>query len=355
MLTRLSALAVVGCDGSDPVAIDGELPGEDALLEVLPFLDEGDAAVGVREGAGLEGRLAYDLRERAVQDGPVPTDAFFLRTFEPVGLVREGWQVELPDGPVPAEDLAALASDRGEVLLECSGNSRNRAFGLIGAARWAGVPLDDLLAPGGDPLIEITGFDAHEPPFGSSTPGASWIFRRSALSEGFLATGMNGAPLTPDHGAPVRLIVPGWYGCANLKWVTSVRVVDEDVPPSSQMIEFAQRTHQPAVFDRARDFLPATAQCSALAVRVGRYTEGRVVVHGIAWGERSGRLTLRVGGRTISDSLVLVGPQRSWEPWAVVVDEGSLPRGEQTLSLAAEPHVPQLRLDAGTYTRTVRL
>ena len=63
-------------------------------------------------------------------------------------------------------------------------------------------------------------------------------------------------PLTPDHGAPVRLVVPNWYGCACIKWVTHVEMVPDDEPATTQMREFAARTHQNGVPARARDYQP---------------------------------------------------------------------------------------------------
>ena len=61
---------------------------------------------------------------------------------------------------------------------------------------------------------------------GRSIPGASWVFPLDTLDKlgAFLAVRMNGEPLPLDHGAPVRLVVPGWYGCAWIKWVNEIRL-----------------------------------------------------------------------------------------------------------------------------------
>ena len=55
---------------------------------------------------------------------------------------------------------------------------------------------------------------------------------------------MNGEPVPADHGKPVRLAVPGWYGCSWIKWVNEIRLVGPDEPATTQMVEFANRTHQ---------------------------------------------------------------------------------------------------------------
>jgi DMSO/TMAO reductase YedYZ molybdopterin-dependent catalytic subunit len=83
-------------------------------------------------------------------------------------------------------------------------------------------------------------------------------------SGAFLATHMSGEPLSLDHGAPVRLIVPGWYGCACIKWVNEPRYVGVEEPATSQMTEFASRTHQDGAPELARDFLPAEIDVAAM-------------------------------------------------------------------------------------------
>src|SRR4029453_17551387 len=117
--------------------------------------------------------------------------------------------------------------------------------------------------------------------------GGSWIFALDELREAFLATGMNGVPLPADHGAPVRLVVPGWYGCVCIKWVNAIEFVDDRVPPTGQMIEFAARTHQRGVPSRAIDFHAAAIDQAAFPVRVEHWSTGsrsayRVI--GILWG-----------------------------------------------------------------------
>ena len=69
-------------------------------------------------------------------------------------------------------------------------------------------------------------------------------------SRAFLATGMNGAPLGPDHGFPLRLVVPGWYGCTAIKWVNEIALLDDTAPATDQMREYAGRTHQDPVGPR---------------------------------------------------------------------------------------------------------
>ena len=127
------------------------------------------------------------------------------------------------------------------VTLECAGNGR--AFldppppgepwqlGAVGTAEWTGVPLADLLAEAapspGAIEIRFRGADrgtpgglAHEIAFERSLPP-------SMAAEALVAYAMDGRPLTPNHGAPLRLIVPGSYGMASVKWLAGISVVRE--------------------------------------------------------------------------------------------------------------------------------
>jgi DMSO/TMAO reductase YedYZ molybdopterin-dependent catalytic subunit len=177
--------------------------------------------------------------------------------------------------------------------MECAGNPRTLQFGLISAAHWAGIPIGkvlDLAEPRPQARsVLVSGFDKHSMPSDHSTAGASWIFTRDELDAAgaFLATEMNGQPLSEDHGFPIRLVVPCWYGCACIKWVDEIALVESSAPATSQMREFAQRTHQTGTPELARDFQPATIDLAAMAVRVEQWLDdGRLEyrVAGILWG-----------------------------------------------------------------------
>lgn len=117
---------------------------------------------------------------------------------------------------------------------ECGGNNANIFHGLIGNARWGGVRLRDLLRDAGvKPAgIEVVFYGADKGMEKIRDTDVEQSFGRSlsledALHEDVLvAYEMNGAPLNVYHGAPVRLIVPGWYGVANVKWLEQINVQD---------------------------------------------------------------------------------------------------------------------------------
>ncbi len=207
----------------------------------------------------------------------------------------------------------------------------------------------------------MTGFDEHSQESTNSTPGCGWIFTRRQLesSGAFLATGMNGRGLTPEHGSPVRLVVPGWYGCCCIKWVTRIELVGADEPATSQMREFAARTHQDGVPSRGLDYSPATIDRAAMPVRVEKWKiDGKIAyrVVGIDWGGAgaAGRLDIRFSPR---DPYLPVGVQadRSGGGWGVWEHRWSpgVP-GRYLIQLKVDdPPVRARRLDAGLYLRGV--
>ena len=171
----------------------------------------------------------------------------------------------------------------------------------------------------------ITGFDDETTPSRTSVPGASWIFSRDDLANAVLAMRMNGAPLTRDHGAPVRLVVPGWYGCACIKWVTRVDLVGEDAPATTQMREFASRTQQAGSPALARDYTPAVIDTAAVPVRIEQWdAEGTITyrVVGIIWG----------GAASKGPTSALAIRFKATEPWRPV-ENCPLPASTLTWSL----------------------
>jgi DMSO/TMAO reductase YedYZ molybdopterin-dependent catalytic subunit len=361
---RAAALAAEG-EGQATSA-----PGE--VLGTLPFLGEGEVAFGVLTGRGLGGRRHLDLSDLDPDHLITPADRFMVRTRRPEYLEGAGPHLavrSLSTSPIElsAAELAALAEPMGVHLLECTDNGRDNGFGLASAADWTGVSLARLFERTGRPaevpwLLLVEGFDRHAGDPAGSVAGASWVFSPDDLarSKAFLATGMNGAPLGPDHGHPLRLVVPGWYGCAWIKWVTNLVFVPEDALPTAQMREFAVRLGQPRRAKRARDFGPATVEHAALPVRVEKLrVEGALAyrVVGLLW-----------GGAEPAEGLAI--RFRAEEPWVPVEGFTGQPgpatwclwshtwrpaaAGRYAIELKVEPsHLPARRLAAGHYRRTV--
>jgi DMSO/TMAO reductase YedYZ molybdopterin-dependent catalytic subunit len=343
-------------------------------LGTVPFVGEGAFPLDTTVGAGLGQRRALDLSTLSPETLLTPQDKFFVRTGCPDRLpATSSWRVRLHglvDTPVeiPIEQLRREAAPRGTHLLECAGNSRAAHFGFISAASWTGVPLEHVLkraalSPRATQVL-VSGFDEHSTLDPGSMPGASWVFGLDQLRDAgaFLATGMNGAPLGRDHGDPLRLVVPGWYGCTAIKWVNEITLVDDDAPATDHMREYAGRTHQDGANPprRARDFRPATIDPAAVPVRVEKLggPDGRISfrVVGISWGGRAPSRALRIRFNPDRPFVPVekVGTGRAWALWSHRFPPPA--PGRYRIELAVrEPAARTRRLDAGFYAREIEI
>jgi sulfane dehydrogenase subunit SoxC len=160
-------------------------------------------------------------------------------------LDPDDWRLVI-DGHVEREvtlDLAqllAMPTTTQRVTLECAGNGRAHLVPrpvsqpwldeAVGTAEWAGVALAPLLEQAGVRPgavdVAFTGAD-HGIERGVEQDYQRGLSLDEALAgEAFLAHTMNGLPLAPQHGAPLRLVLPGWYGMAQVKWLTRITVLD---------------------------------------------------------------------------------------------------------------------------------
>jgi DMSO/TMAO reductase YedYZ molybdopterin-dependent catalytic subunit len=313
-------------DFSDPFA-GGEYLGH------LPFLREADfdsVEPGRHLGHGHNARRVIDLESLLTPGGrKTPADQFFIRTEYPDQLqpppewtIRIEGEVKQPK-TVPLKQLLPAVESQAPVLVECSGNGRELHYGLVSVGDWAGIPIKEIIKQAQPTSkahsVLINGFDDDSylpntpPPYKThSWPTCSWIFTLDQLLEAgaFLATELNGAPLPKDQGAPVRLVVPGWYGCVESKWVNQIQFVDNNQPATLQMQEFASRTFQKMHFDEtnpqppglapelARDYRPATIDQVAIPVRAEAWRLNGTVTYrvvGITWGGpvRTDKLEIR--------------------------------------------------------------
>ncbi len=181
----------------------------------------------------------------------VPTERFFVRNhtstprIDPLTYRLEVFGRGLQNGPVrfSYDELTALPSVERTVAIECAGNGRSlfpeqqnmqvpgTAWGLgaIGVTRWRGVPLAEVLERAGmrADAVDVmpTGLDD---PYVADGIDHGRVRRPlpvgKALDDVLLAYEMDGEELPPDHGYPVRLVVPGWIGIASVKWVGSIEV-----------------------------------------------------------------------------------------------------------------------------------
>jgi DMSO/TMAO reductase YedYZ molybdopterin-dependent catalytic subunit len=353
-------------------------------------------------GAGLDARQFTDLSllgESAISQSPIPnpqsaipnqsairdpqsalvtsTERFFIRTAAPGRLpAPDGWMLRvggLVQEPVDVavSTLESAAGTSGRYLIECSGNSDQSNYGLMSAADWEGVPLTTILdrvRPSAAAYrVLVSGVDDEASRPVTSIPGASWIFSRGDLGRAMLATRMNGAPLTRDHGAPVRLIVPGWYGCACIKWVDRIELVEDEARATTQMREFAARTHQAADAVRseaplARDFIPAAIDTAAMPVRAEKWAiDGRIVYRlaGIVWGGSKPTNALQIRFRSGQqwvpvDDCPMPASTLTWSLWTHTW-RPEAPGRYQIVLRVNDPAIRTRRLDVFFYVREIEI
>ena len=204
--------------------------------ELVPFTDMADFATPEKKPGGI-----YFQDTRLVDSFYTPNDQFYVVQhyghpdvdvanfkLRLTGLVDRELEFSL-------DDLKGLDKFEIDAGFECGGNRANDLFnGLIGNAKWGGVRLRDLLNAAGvqDDGIEIVFFGADKGKENIRNTDVEQAFGRSMhiddamRDEVLVAWEMNGEPLPSIHGAPVRLIVPGWYGVANVKWLEHIHVQD---------------------------------------------------------------------------------------------------------------------------------
>ena len=222
--------------------------------------------------------------------------------------------------------------------MECAGNGRAGLaplppgepwqFGAVSTARWSGVPLRSVLERAGvrKNAVEVLAIGAdrgwpsdgsEEVPFARSLPIA-----KAMHPDTLLALEMNGEPLPPEHGAPVRLVVPGWYGVASVKWLTQIEVRTEPFAGYYQVARY--------VYDYADGSAPTpltTMRVRSLIVSPGDgeiVPVGRVIVRGKAWsGEGEiAKVEVAVDGGETWQLVRLLGAAspHAWRPWEFAWD-----------------------------------
>ncbi len=231
--------------------------------------------------------------------------------------------------------LRALSAHELAVTMECAGNDRLGmrpvpagepwASGAVGSALWGGVRLRDVLTAAGVRAdaceLVVTGAD-RGPRDDARTPGDVSFARGLPLEvamheDTLLALSMHGAPLPVEHGAPVRLIVPGWYGMASVKWVTSLQLVSEPFTGYFQRDRY--------VYDVAGEVRPVTRMLVKSMITApaegADLTFGPVEVHGWAWSGSGPIERVEFSGDGTSWQDAALGEPVSahaWTPWSCV-------------------------------------
>jgi DMSO/TMAO reductase YedYZ molybdopterin-dependent catalytic subunit len=273
-----------------------------------------------------------------------PNNLFYVRNhFAAPNLNAGTWRLRV-EGAVQRtltlslEDLRRLPARTVTATLECAGNGRafltpaargvQWQLGAVSNAEWTGVPLAAVLDRAGlrDAAVEVMfegadrGAVPAEPTLGQIPFARSLPVARARAAEVLLAYRMNGQDLPANHGAPLRLVVPGWYGMASVKWLTKIAVVDRPFTGFWQTIDYS-------IFER-RHGQPALVPLTEMQVKaqIARPRAMEVVrpgamyrVHGAAWTGESDVTRVEVstdGGTTWARARLLGKAVRhAWRLW----------------------------------------
>src|SRR5436190_11185195 len=264
----------------------------------------------LRDGRIVRGETPLNLEMpfETLDSFITPTESFYVRTHFPIPSIDRGaWWLRV-EGAVEKpfeinyEELLKLESVTIPATLECAGNNRNSlepkvkgvqwGLGAVGTAEWTGVPLAILLdraevKPEAREVI-LEGADggvleeAKRPlgivKFARSIPLAK------AREDVLLAYEMNGNELPPQHGFPLRAIVPGWYAMASIKWLQRVIVTDRPFTGYYQTMDYAYWRRRGDI----AELTPLTEM--QIKAQIAHPAEGEVVpasstfrVYGAAW------------------------------------------------------------------------
>jgi DMSO/TMAO reductase YedYZ molybdopterin-dependent catalytic subunit len=283
-------------------------------------------------GMHLEG-LRYDL---------TPAGMHYLLIHFDVPEANEGaWRLEvggLVRNPLELsmDDLRSRPSVRMPVTMECAGNGRARLTPrpisqpwiteAIGTAGWTGTSLRTILEEAGvqDDAVELVFRGADHGVQG----GVEQDYERSLTiddamrDEVLLAYEMNGASLPPQHGFPLRLVVPGWYGMTSVKWLTGITAVAEPFDGYQQVAyRLRQRPEdegEPVTRMRPRSLMIPPG-IPDFMTRSRIVDVGHHVLRGRAWSGWGAIERVEVssdGGATWADAVVgEAASSYAWAPW----------------------------------------
>ena len=252
------------------------------------------------------------------------------------------------------DDIKRRPTRTMAVTMECAGNGRSLlnprvisqpwATEGIGTAEWTGTPLKGILDESvlRDEAVNIVFSGADQGIQGDvlQVYQRSLNLEEAQRDEMMLVYEMNGQPLQPQHGYPLRLLVPGWYGMASVKWLDSIDVIGEQfqgyqVARSYRYTQVKGEPGEPVTLIRVRALMVPPGIPDTMTRR--RFvTAGPNLLTGRAWAGRFGISRVEVsvdGGSTWSDAVL--GEQAStfaWRPWSF--DWTAVP-GWHTLSVRA--------------------
>lgn len=236
--------------GTVPTEARGQTVARDqTILKPLPpeefvdYREDGGEPVGATRDQGLNAEMRWEAMAEAGY--LTPNELFFVRSHAPTPRIdRATWELRVTGPGVEREltlgyeDLLGLPHVSVVQALECAGNGRRFfeerqgrvapgtpwSLGAIGVAEWTGVHLREVLSRAG---LRDSARDAMLVGLDAVRMRRPIPLAKALEEDTLLAFGMNGEELPPDHGFPVRALVPHWAAVASVKWLGEIFVSEE--------------------------------------------------------------------------------------------------------------------------------
>jgi sulfane dehydrogenase subunit SoxC len=273
---------------------------------------------------------------------------YLLIHYDVPQVDSEAWRLEV-DGLVERplslslDELRALPAQEVVSTMECAGNGRALVsphvvsqpwlLEAVGTARWRGVPVSSVLEDAGirTGALEIlfTGLDRGVEGGEEQDYARSLALEEAMRAEVLLAYEVNGVPLPPQHGFPLRLLVPGWYGMTSVKWLGRMTVLDTPFAGYQQRHSYRLRAEEgepgePVTRIRVRALMEPPG-IPEFSTRRRFLPAGEHVVRGRAWSgeaEVAGVEVSADGGETWAEAEL--GPDElgrwAWRAWSFTWD-----------------------------------
>jgi DMSO/TMAO reductase YedYZ molybdopterin-dependent catalytic subunit len=305
---------------------------------------------------GREGEIPVSFKDRPPNPSPgnfnmldwqnvenwiTPREKFFhIGHYGEAEVDAASWKLEISglvsnQTSYTLDDIKKLPKEEIDFTLECSGNGGS-SMALIGNGRWGGTPLAPILEKAGihekgDEIV-FWGADSGEetvPYIGGGGEkredfvetihfARSLSLQKAMHPDNLLCYELNGEPLPKGNGYPLRLICPGWYGIANVKWLSRIEVMDKrflgpfmamryitakDVPRESGGTELVRTSVGKANIKS----IPAK-----VTVRDGNYR-----IYGAAWGAPITEVEVRIDGGEWRQATITEGLDQdyAWKFW----------------------------------------
>ncbi len=292
-----------------------------------------------------------------------PTDQLYVRNnlpSPPESIVadRDAWQVQISGVKQPkllsVRELKTLGLETVTMVLQCSGNGRGFfpskpsgtpwTVGAAGCVVWSGVPVRDVVqalggVAGGMKYMTGTGGEVLPPGIDPKSVIVERSVPAEALQDALLAWEMNGEPIPLAHGGPLRLIVPGYTGVNNIKYIKQLAFTAQE--SDAKIMSHGYRISPPG--SKGDPSQPSVQEMSVKSwinsplPEDGPQAAGMVQIHGVAFGGMHAVKGVEVsidGGKTWKAAR-LVGPDMGKYAWRQFVLQAQLPKGTHVLASRA--------------------